>query len=86
MRTVMRSSAKKEVETIVVQTVDRIGPHANDSFGAAKHLPPQGSVHWRREIHPQRQAECNVRTTPSNMHTQRETHTHGEGQPKATGA
>lgn len=29
MRTVMRSSAKKEVEAIVVQTVDRIGPHAS---------------------------------------------------------
>lgn len=26
-------------------------------------LPPQGSVHWRREIHTQRQAECNLRTT-----------------------
>lgn len=32
MRTVMRSSANKEVEAIVVQTVDRIGPHANDSL------------------------------------------------------
>lgn len=45
MRTVMRSSANKEVDAIVVQTVDRIGPHANDSLVrqcGRNILPPPG--------------------------------------------
>lgn len=75
MCTVMRSSAKQEVEAIVVQTMGKeLGPHEMMILrGAGKQLPPQGSVRWLREIHPELQAECNVPKSKSNKHAQRDT-------------